>query len=127
MGGVLIAGAELPLAPNPLCVTRGGTYGCYPTTGAAVIAASPGDTIRVLPGFYREQVTIDRPLSLIGASAKSTIIDATNKDVGIYVDGMDNKGLREVLVQGFTVASAKFEGILVTNASAVTILENHVT
>jgi hypothetical protein len=36
-------------------------------------------------------------------------------------------GLSEVVVQGFTVANAQFEGILVTNASNVTIVENHVT
>lgn len=36
-------------------------------------------------------------------------------------------GVTEVVVQGFTVINAQFEGILVTNASNITIVENHVT
>src|SRR5205085_5925504 len=87
---------------------------------------------------------IQKPLSLIGANAANTLIDASGNNtagggngVGIYIDGMDNltpakkliggTGLSEVVVQGFTVMNAQFEGILVTNASNITLLENHVT
>ncbi|MFN8639952.1 MAG: hypothetical protein U0360_11005 [Dehalococcoidia bacterium] len=41
-------------------------HGATTTTLAALIAsAAPGDTVRVPAGTYREQVTIDRPLTLI--------------------------------------------------------------
>ncbi len=41
----------------------------YTTIGAAVTAAAPGDTIRVCPGTYPEQVTINKNLTLIGIAS----------------------------------------------------------
>jgi Periplasmic copper-binding protein (NosD) len=101
--------------------------GCTATIGAAVAAASANDTINVAAGTYKESVTIGKPLSLIGADATKVIINAAGLSVGIYVDGIDNASLSGVFVSGFTVENANFEGILVTNASAVTISSNIVT
>ena len=109
-----------------LCVNPGGTTGCFSTIKAAVKAASPNDTIEVAPGTYKEDVVIGKSLSLIGANRTTTIIDATGLSNGIYIDGLDNAGLSNVVVRGFRVENANFEGILVTNASAVTIWNNHV-
>lgn len=69
---------------------------------------------------------IGKALSLIGANSANTIIDATGKANGIYVDGLDNAGLTEVVITGLTVQNANFEGILVTNASRITISANRV-
>jgi parallel beta-helix repeat protein len=127
-----------------VCVNARPKPDCYPTIKAGIAAAQPGDTVQVAQGTYREQVIINKALSLIGANTANTLIDASGNNtnsggngVGIYVDGMDNltaaeklvggTGLSEVVVQGFTVANAQFEGILVTNASNITIVENHVT
>lgn len=51
-------------------------------------------------------------------------IDATGLPNGIYVKGTG--ATLSVVVKGFTVQNAKFEGILVTNASYVTLADNNV-
>jgi parallel beta-helix repeat protein len=125
-GVVLLAGTSSSAGAATLCVNPGGTGGCSATIGAAVAAANPGDTIQVGPGKYFEDVLIGKSLSLIGADRSNIIIDATGKANGVYIDGRDNPGLRQVVVAGFTIQNAKFEGILVTNASSVTISDNRV-
>lgn len=106
------------------CVSSTGANGCLKTIGAAVTAAGAGDTISVAAGTYKEMVTIGEPLTLIGADAATTIIEAKGLANGIYVDGIDNKNLGNVFISGFTVQNANFEGILVTNATAITIASN---
>ena len=128
--GAALGAAICQSAPAAtLCVNPGGKNGCSATIGAAVAAANPGDTIQVAQGKYFEDVVIGKPLSLIGANSAKTIIDGTKKKNGVYVDGLDNPGpptLSEVVVTGFTIRNANFEGILVTNASSVTISDNRV-
>jgi parallel beta-helix repeat protein len=55
-----------------------------------------------------------------------SVINAIDLSNGIYIDGFDHPGLSKVVVTGFTVENANFEGILVTNASTVIIAENEV-
>jgi parallel beta-helix repeat protein len=116
-----------------LCVNPGGTSGCYSMIGAAVMKASADyildgtiDTINVAPGIYMEDVIIPTPLSLVGAGRGQSIINAVGLSNGIYIDGLGHPGLSKVVVSGFTIENANFEGILVTNASFVTIWENEV-
>src|SRR4051794_15862552 len=70
------AGAP-PVSAASSCVTPGGPAGCLSPIQAAVTAASPGDTITVAAGTYKESVTITKPLILRGAGASTTIVDAT--------------------------------------------------
>ena len=39
----------------------------FATITAAVTAVSPGDTVKVCPGVYNENVDVDKPITLIGA------------------------------------------------------------
>jgi Right handed beta helix region len=125
-GAALMLGAFQSASARVLCVNPGGRGGCYAKIGQAVAAASANDTIDVAAGIYREDVTVGIPLSLVATSRGATI-DATGLSNGVYVDGLDNPGLANVVVSGFTIKNANFEGILVTNASSVTIVNNYVT
>ena len=115
------------LSAATLCVNPQGSGGCLKTIGAAVTAAKAGDTIYVNNGTYAENVIIGKSLSLIGADSTKTIIDATGLPNGIYVNGLDNPNLSGVFVAGLGVQNAKYEGILVTNASGIVISGNALT
>ena len=109
-----------------LCVAHGGHSHCYSTIGAAVTAASAGDVIHVGPGVYKEDVVIGKPLSLIGAGWDDSVIDASGLANGIFVDGVDNPGLADVTIAGFTVKKAQFEGVLVVSTSDAMIRDNKI-
>jgi parallel beta-helix repeat protein len=58
-----------------------------------------------------------------------SIIDATSQSNGIFVNGMSTApaaGVWGVVISGFTVKNANYEGILVANATEVTISGNTV-
>lgn len=110
-----------------LCVNPGGTSGCVNSIGAAMLLASPNDTIRVGPGTYKETIVITKSLSLMGANRQTVIIDAAGRANGLYIDGLDNANLSNVTVSGLTVKNANFEGILATNATGILIQNNVVT
>jgi len=109
------------------CVNPGGTGGCKKSINAAIAAAGAHDTVTVAPGVYHENVVVDKPLALLGNRPENTFIDATGLANGIDIDGYHNPNLSQVVVSGFTVANANFQGILVTNATDVLITNNHVT
>lgn len=112
-----------------LCVNPTGASGCQTTIGAAVTAAAAGDTIQVAAGTYKEDVDVTKSLSLVGAGSATTIIDATGLANGVNVDGSaaaPKSGVSGVVVSGFTVENANFQGIIVQNASFVTIWNNQV-
>lgn len=112
-----------------LCVNPRGTSGCKATITAALGAASPGDTILVAPGTYKEDVVITKPIALLG-SYRSSIIDASGLANGIFVNGMaapPKIGISNVTISGFTVRNANFEGILIANATDVLLTGNLVT
>jgi hypothetical protein len=109
-----------------LCVNPAASS-CYATIGAAVSAAKANDQVTIAAGQYAENVVVTKPISLVGAGSSATIINAKGLANGIYVDGLDNGGLSGVLITGFTVMNANFEGILVTNSSYVVISNSHVT
>jgi nitrous oxidase accessory protein NosD len=110
-------------------VNPGGTSGCKSSISAAVAAAGPRDTIEVAQGTYKEQVVITKSLSLIAMDHQHPIIDATGLPNGIFINGMwaaPQAGVADVLVSGFNIRNAKFEGILIANATNATIFRNHV-
>ncbi len=124
--GVFLMAAVLPASGATMCVNPGGTSGCSATISAAVAAAAPGSTIQVAPGIYKETVTITKTLSLIGTKGYS-IVDATGLSNGIFVNGISAEpaaGIWGVVISGFTVKNANYEGILVANAVSATVSGN---
>lgn len=127
--GLLSLLAASTLTAATICVNPGGTSGCKSTISAAVAAASVGDVIQVSQGTYAEAVVITKSLSLIAAPGDHPIINAAKLPNGIFVNGFTTPpvlGISNVLISGFTVENANFEGILVVSGSNVTISDNHV-
>ena len=122
----VVAAFSQTASAKTLCVNPSGSHSCYGTINEAVIAASSNDVIKVSAGTYTEDVVIGKPLSLLGAGAGRSIIDATGLANGILMDGLDHPGLHNVKVAGFRVENALYEGILVLNTSAATIQDNEI-
>jgi len=80
----------------------------FPTIQSAIDAANPGDTIKVLPGTYTEQLTISKSLTLIGSGAKVTIIKAPADLQDIDTIGqfyvVDVNSGAEVVMKGLAVS-----------------------
>jgi Periplasmic copper-binding protein (NosD) len=123
---VAVAALSVPAAARTLCVNPAGSGGCYKHIQDAVNAADPHDVVNVGPGTYKEGVIVGIPLSLLGAGAAVTTIDATNQPNGVLIDGFDHPGLNNVAVSGFTVENALYEGILSVSASWINISNNNV-
>ncbi len=128
--GVLVLSSAFQLASAATWCVGGISSACsFRSIGEAVKNASAGDVINVQAGIYSESVTIRKSLSLIG-SGGGTIINAIGLSNGIFIDGTAKApavGVTTVVVSGFTVTNASFEGILVANATNVTISNNLVT
>ncbi len=121
---VLFAAFSQIGAARTLCVNPAGSGPCYSRIQSAVNAAYYYDVIQVAPGIYKEDVIIGKPLSLIGSGARWSIINATGRANGIFIDGYDHRGLNNVTVAGFTVKNALYEGVLVVSTSDATIRDN---
>jgi parallel beta-helix repeat protein len=126
----LLTAFALSASAATLCVKSHGQNGCSSTISAAVSAAAPGDLIQVWPGVYSEDVMINKSVSLVSIAPHQAIIDATGLANGIWVNGMSTApaaGVSNVVISGFKVRNAKYEGILLTNATNVTVVGNEVT
>lgn len=101
----------------------------------AVNAARPGDTIRIEPGTYRENVMVTVPrLTIRGAGAQKVILEpparaATGKaatacftpDAGICVAGTQDSRLAGVRIEGLTVSGFGAYGIAATRTDRLTV------
>jgi len=76
--------------------------------------ANHGDTIYVSAGTYYEHLVVDKPLTIIGDGAESTIVDGMGLDEHVFTIVSDN-----VDISGFTImnCSIGFSGIRVYNDS----------
>jgi parallel beta-helix repeat protein len=122
----VFAGICQTAVAGTLCVNPAGSHDCFTSIQTAVNHAAANDLIQVEAGTYKEEVVIGIPIAIVGAGASASIIDATGLAHGIFVDGFDHPGLKQVTVKGLTVENANFEGILIVSASDITIEDNNV-
>ena len=93
-----------------------GSAGRFPSIGAALAAAGPGDTVRVAAGVYHEKLVIDVPVVLIGEPG--AVIDGDGEGTVIRVDA-------RAVIAGFRVTGSgrlleqEDTGIMVTGDSCV--------
>jgi parallel beta-helix repeat protein len=107
-------------------------YSCdtagYSSINAAIAASSSDGTVVVCQGTYRAEVTIKKPLKLIGRHG--AVIDAAGQarlNVGGVLPGSIGIGVvgtHDVRVSGFKVEDAGFDAILVARSSDVTVSDN---
>lgn len=95
----------------------------FPTIQQAINAAQNGSTILVSSGTYYEHLTVNKTVTLLGASKEDTIVDGSNSSDVVIITG-DN-----VFFNGFTVRnSSKFtSGIVLTHSEGSIVTGNIVT
>lgn len=81
----------------------------FPTIQAAIDAAHSGNTIKVLPGTYTEQLVITKNLLFIGSGAKNTVIKAPEVLQPSQIsEGRANiielSNTAKIIMKGFTIA-----------------------
>ena len=80
--------------------------------------------INIGAGTYDEMVTVTKSISLVGDPNNRPVINASGQNNGVFINGTATAplpGVANVVVYGLDVRGAKFEGILVVNATNVSI------
>lgn len=86
----------------------------YPLIQQAIDAAKHGDTIFVSPGTYRENLTINKSVSVIGDSYETTKVFGVNEQPVVSVKDVVEGRIEGFQLRGRGVASA---GVVVENSS----------
>ena len=115
---ILVSIATLTTPVNAAQLTVG-TSGHYRTITDAVNAAHAGDTIRVGPGTYAENVVITKPLTIIGSNGPTATTTVTAADPGRDVFQLQGAGIH---VGGLTATGATgAAGVHVNHATGCTV------
>lgn len=93
----------------------------FPTIQDAINNASDGDTIFVFNGTYRENVVVNKSVSLLGENRGGTIIDGNNDTEPVVWIQADNVSISEFCLQNATGGG---QGILVQDSFNVTIVND---
>lgn len=68
-----------------------GAMGQYATIQEAVDAAKDGDTVKILPGAYRENITVSKNIAIIGSSREEvTLVAESESSPVLFVRGVED-------------------------------------
>jgi parallel beta-helix repeat protein len=127
--------------PSTLLVDNkvGHAPNAFTSIQAAVNAAHPGDTIRVSPGTYTEQVTLSRDKNHVRLVTAEADLDTTTDADDVILKApatltgaraiVDVNGAADVALQGFTIqgpADGIRAGVLIENGGSATLRRNHI-
>ncbi|MFB7909967.1 right-handed parallel beta-helix repeat-containing protein [Kitasatospora sp. NPDC056076] len=87
--------------------------GEYDTLAEALAAAEPGDTVTVRPGTFRENVLLDKPVTIVAAQGPGTVRIEPASGVAITVTAAAT--VRDLVVEG---GDSSAPAVLVTGAQA---------
>lgn len=98
-----------PILPVGRLLVAQDSSAMFQTISAALNSARDGDTVFVMPGEYREVLKVLRPrhITLLGANAATTVVDARDEYAAIELRTDSNR------VSGFTIRGADSHGIWV--------------
>lgn len=99
----------------------------YTTVSAAIAAASAGDTVKVCPGAYTENVVIDKALTLKGAKAGDSVNARTFGGANeSTVTGLVTVQAANVKVDGFSLTNpGQGLGVLVKTAANNAVIKHN--
>ena len=100
----------------------------YPTIQSAIIAAQPGDTVRVAPGVYVENINfLGKAITVVSAAgADVTIIDGGLAGTAVNISSGEGSS---TILDGFTIRNGKGSGELaggIQIGGSPTIRHNHI-
>ncbi|HEY6494951.1 MAG TPA: right-handed parallel beta-helix repeat-containing protein [Trebonia sp.] len=96
-------------------------WGAERTIAAAVRAAPEGATISVTPGVYRENLVLDRPVSLIAEQGIGTVTLLASHGTALRVSARSGE------VCGLRIQGARGQAAVVADAGAMTLRECDIT
>jgi|SRR5271157_1433285 len=105
----------------PEYVDYSSTYANSPSIQAAIDNATEGQTIYVGNGFHNETLLIDKPLTLLGENASTTII---NETATILHVNADNVSISDFTIQYIGCACFGYSSINVTNCQNINVTNN---
>lgn len=100
LDGSLVDAIRTITVVAPVMLTHSGIDTGYSSIQAAIDDATSGDTINVATGEYIENLTIDKPVTIIGADKNTTIIDGSSTGVVVTITASN------VTIKGFTIRNS---------------------
>lgn len=102
-------------------LTVGPSVGQYEKIQLAIDAASEGDTVKILPGIYNENITINKNITIEGTSRDEVFIKAASiESPTVFFKGVSNFSLANISVEteGLAVNVSRSTGKIVNSLIA---------